>query len=75
MRWSPGVSIRWADQGNVVVLVRPVNILLKVVIITVDDPKEGSLNPERLLDGIEVSNVGPLQVLISCSECPEDGWT
>ena len=27
---------------------------LKVVIITVDDPKEGSLNPESLIDSIEV---------------------
>ena len=27
---------------------------LKVVIITVDDPKEGSINPESLIDSIEV---------------------
>ena len=28
--------------------------IVKVVIITVDDPKEGSLNPESLIDSIEV---------------------
>ena len=28
--------------------------IFKVVIITVDDPKEGSLNPESLIDSIEV---------------------
>ena len=27
---------------------------MKVVIITVDDPKEGSLNPESVIDSIEV---------------------
>ena len=30
------------------------NNVVKVVIITVDDPKEGSLNPESVIDSIEV---------------------
>ena len=48
---------------------------VKVVIITVDDPKEGSLNPESVIDSIEVSQQAPgfsSQYLLF-SECGEHG--
>ena len=35
------------------------------MIITVDDPKEGSLNPEGLIDGLEVNfYIKPKHILI-----------
>ena len=58
------VYISPENDGDFLAIVKEKNFIevvsrsiSQVVIITVDDPKEGSLNPESLIDSIEVSDI------------------
>ena len=58
------VYISPENDGDFLAIVKEKNFIevvsrsiSQVVIITVDDPKEGSLNPESLIDSIEVSDL------------------